>query len=54
MGKGSRQVGSLEVGYGGGGGWVGSEVREQTALFRAHQRTSCCCLEPISIPLGCE
>jgi hypothetical protein len=45
MGKGSGPKGDfkqvLEV-----GGFIGTEVREETALMRAHWRALCSCLEP--------
>jgi hypothetical protein len=35
-----------------GEGQLQSGVREETTLFKAHQRPSCSYLEPVSIPLG--
>lgn len=31
------------------GGWVRSEVGEETTLFRTHWKESCSCLEPASL-----
>jgi hypothetical protein len=52
-GKGSGPIGSLQASGKllGGRGYVGSGVREETALFRAHRRMSCSCLEPVFVPL---